>query len=49
MDILLYKANKKPKSTARPSGGSRVSGEIKHDCSIINPTFREPPERPDEI
>lgn len=40
MDILLYKANKKPKSTARPSGGSRVSGEIKHDCSIINPTFR---------
>lgn len=40
MDILLYKASKKPKSTARPSGGSRVSGEIKHDCSIINPTFR---------
>ena len=40
MDILLYKANKKPKSTARPSGGSRISGEIKHDCSIINPTFR---------
>lgn len=40
MDILLYKANKKPKSTARPSGGTRISGEIKHDCSIINPTFR---------
>lgn len=40
MDILLYKATKKPKSTARPSGGTRISGEIKHDCSIINPTFR---------
>ena len=40
MDILLFKANKKPKSTARPSGGTRISGEIKHDCSIINPTFR---------
>lgn len=40
MDITIFKASKKPKSTAIPTGGRRISGEIKHDSSIINPTFR---------
>lgn len=40
MIITLFQSNKKPKSTAIPSGGQRVSGEIKHDCSVIAPVFR---------
>lgn len=40
MNITLYQSNKKPKSTAIPSGGQQVTGEIKHDCSVINPVFR---------
>ena len=44
MDITIYKASKKPKSTAIPTGGRRITGEIKHDSSIITPTFRFSPQ-----
>ena len=49
MDITIYKASKKPKSTAIPTGGRRITGEIKHDSSIITPTFRFSPQAASDL
>lgn len=40
MQIKIFKASKKTSSTAIPSGGVSVSGELKQDTSITDPVFR---------
>lgn len=37
MDIVLYTFSKRENSTARPSGGTTISGNVREPCSIISP------------